>query len=114
MRCGTQHYRWAIVAHLSSVVVIGGAERLSHHCFFIWHAQEPERRASRDDQCPGNPIVKQKQAGKQVSKKASKAAVVRGGNIIDMLRKSAELSGKKKAKAPPLQPKLKAKARARA
>jgi DNA end-binding protein Ku len=58
-------------------------------------------------------MLKQKQSGKQVSKKAAKASAPRAGNIIDLLRRSAEVSSKR-TKAPPLQPKLKAKASARA
>ena len=51
-------------------------------------------------------MLKQKQAGKPISKSAPKAAPAQTGNVIDLLRRSLELSQKdgKKAKAPPLVP----------
>jgi DNA end-binding protein Ku len=64
-------------------------------------------------------MLKQKQAGKTVSKAAPKVAAAQTGNVIDLLKRSLELSQKqsKKTKAPslvPTMPKGKAKSRARA
>ena len=64
-------------------------------------------------------MLKQKQAGKTVSKAAPKVAAAQTGNVIDLLKRSLELSQKqsKKTKAPslvPAMPKGKAKSRARA
>ena len=62
-------------------------------------------------------MLKQKQAGKTVSKTAPKAAAAQTGNVIDLLRRSLELSKGGKTKAPsvvPSMPKGKAKTRARA
>jgi DNA end-binding protein Ku len=63
-------------------------------------------------------MLKQKQAGKTVSKSAPKVAAAQTGNVIDLLRRSLEMSkGNKKTKAPslvPSMPKGKAKTRARA
>src|SRR4029078_11308481 len=52
-------------------------------------------------------LLKQKQAGKPISRKAADAPRRMEGNIIDLLKKSMELEdkrGKGKTKAPPLQP----------
>jgi DNA end-binding protein Ku len=52
-------------------------------------------------------LLKQKQAGKPISKTAADAPRRFEGNIVDLLRKSMELEdkrGKGKTKAPPLQP----------
>jgi hypothetical protein len=62
-------------------------------------------------------LLKQKQAGKAVPKTASRAPSRQEGNIIDLLKRSMELEGKKgkKANAPslvPAMPKSKKKARA--
>lgn len=53
-------------------------------------------------------LIKQKQAGKPLSKKASKAPSAETGNIIDLLKRSMELEDKrgKKVKAPSLAPDL--------
>ena len=53
-------------------------------------------------------LIKQKQAGKPLSKKAAKAPSAETGNIIDLLKRSMELEDKrgKKIKAPPLAPDL--------
>jgi DNA end-binding protein Ku len=64
-------------------------------------------------------MLKQKQAGKTVSKAAPQVAAAQTGNVIDLLKRSLELSQKqsKKTKAPslvPAMPKGKAKSRARA
>ena len=64
-------------------------------------------------------MLKQKQAGKPVSKSAPKAAAAQTGNVIDLLKRSLELEtkGGNKTKAPslvPSMPKGKAKSRARA
>jgi DNA end-binding protein Ku len=64
-------------------------------------------------------MLKQKQAGKTVSKAAPQVAAAQTGNVIDLLKRSLELSQKqsKKTKAPslvPAMPKDKAKSRARA
>jgi DNA end-binding protein Ku len=64
-------------------------------------------------------LLKQKQAGKVVTKTAARAPVRQEGNIIDLLKRSMEMEGKKskKAKAPslvPAIPKSRAKAKARA
>ncbi len=64
-------------------------------------------------------MLKQKQAGKTVSKAAPKVAAAQTGNVIDLLKRSLELESKggKKTKAPalvPSMPKGKAKAKARA
>jgi DNA end-binding protein Ku len=64
-------------------------------------------------------LLKQKQAGKVMPKTAARAPARAEGNIIDLLKRSMELEGKKgkKAKAPSLVPSLprgKAKARAKA
>jgi DNA end-binding protein Ku len=63
-------------------------------------------------------MLKQRQAGKTVSKAAPKVAAVQTGNVIDLLRRSLELSkSNKKTKSPslvPSMPKGKAKTRARA
>ena len=63
-------------------------------------------------------LLKQKQAGRAVSKTAPKVASRQVGNVIDLLKKSLELSKKQgKTKAPslvPAMPKGKAKSRARA
>ena len=47
-------------------------------------------------------LIKQKQAGKPISKKAAKAPAAQTGNIIDLLKRSMELEDKrgKKVKAP--------------
>lgn len=62
-------------------------------------------------------MLKQKQAGKAIPKTAPKAAAAQAGNVIDLLKRSLELSQKssKKAKSPslvPSMPKSKKKARA--
>jgi DNA end-binding protein Ku len=62
-------------------------------------------------------MLKQKQAGKPISKSAPKAAPAQTGNVIDMLKRSIELETKsgKKTKSPslvPSMPKSKKKARA--
>ena len=61
-------------------------------------------------------LLKQKQAGKAVSKSAPRAAAKPTGNVIDLLKKSLELSKKQgKTKAPsivPTMPKVKKKQRA--
>ena len=52
-------------------------------------------------------LLKQKQAGKPISKKAASAPSRFEGNIVDLLKKSMELEdkrGKGKTKSPPLQP----------
>jgi DNA end-binding protein Ku len=51
-------------------------------------------------------MLKQKQAGKTVSKSAPKVITTETGNVIDLLKRSLELSQKsaKKTKAPPLVP----------
>jgi DNA end-binding protein Ku len=64
-------------------------------------------------------MLKQKQAGKAVSKTAPKVAAAQTGNVIDLLKRSLELESKggKKTKAPslvPSMPKGKTKTRARA
>ena len=63
-------------------------------------------------------MLKQKQAGKPVSKSAPKAAAAQTGNVIDLLRRSLEMTkGTKTTKAPslvPSLPKTKTKSRARA
>jgi DNA end-binding protein Ku len=62
-------------------------------------------------------MLKQKQAGKSVSKSAPKATAQSTGNVIDLLKKSLELSQKKggRTKAPALVPSMpKAKKKARA
>jgi DNA end-binding protein Ku len=64
-------------------------------------------------------MLKQKQAGKTVSKVTPKAPAAQTGNVIDLLKRSLELSQKesKKTKAPslvPAMPKGKAKSKARA
>ena len=63
-------------------------------------------------------LLKQKQAGRAVGKAAPRAASKPVGNVIDLLKKSLELTKKQgKMKAPPLQPAMpkgKAKARQRA
>jgi DNA end-binding protein Ku len=62
-------------------------------------------------------MLKKKQAGLVVSKEAPRAKVEAGGNVIDMLKRSLELTKKPARKSPPLQPaapKSKAKARQRA
>jgi len=63
-------------------------------------------------------MLKQRQAGKTVSKAAPKVAAVQTGNVIDLLRRSLELSkSNKKTKSPslvPSMPKGKGKTRARA
>ena len=63
-------------------------------------------------------MLNQKQSGKAVSKTAPKATAAQTGNVIDLLRRSLEMSkGGKKTKAPtlvPSMPKGKAKSRARA
>src|SRR6478672_7865606 len=47
-------------------------------------------------------LLKQKQAGKPVRKEARRASIPRGGNVIDLLRRSLELEAKgSKAKASP-------------
>jgi len=62
-------------------------------------------------------MLKQKQAGKPISKSAPKAAPAQTGNVIDMLKGSIELESKsgKKTKSPslvPSMPKSKKKAKA--
>jgi len=64
-------------------------------------------------------LIKQKQAGKTVSKTAPKAQPAQSGNIIDLLKRSMELEDKrgKKVKAPSIaaaMPKGKSKQRAKA
>jgi DNA end-binding protein Ku len=64
-------------------------------------------------------ILKQKQAGKPVSKTAPKAVAAQTGNVIDLLKRSIELEAKgdKGTKSPSLVPSLpkgKAKTRAKA
>jgi len=53
-------------------------------------------------------MLKQKQAGKPITKTAPKAAPAQIGNVIDMLKRSIELEGKKRksTKAPSLVPDL--------
>ena len=62
-------------------------------------------------------LLKQKQSGKVIAKSAPKVAAKQTGNVIDLLKRSLELEGKRSKKSPPLQPampKAKAKKRARA
>jgi DNA end-binding protein Ku len=64
-------------------------------------------------------LIKQKQAGKPITKTASKAPSAQTGNIIDLLKRSMELEDKRgqKVKAPPIAaalPKGKTKQRAKA
>jgi DNA end-binding protein Ku len=62
-------------------------------------------------------MLKQKQAGKVVSKSMPKAAAAQTGNIIDLLKRSMEIEEKKgkKANAPSLVPDIpKSKKKARA
>lgn len=61
-------------------------------------------------------LLKQKQAGKVIKHKAAGAPAKAGGNVIDLLKKSLELSKKSGGtKSPPLQPVMpKAKKKARA
>jgi DNA end-binding protein Ku len=61
-------------------------------------------------------LLKQKQSGKAIAKTAKKAPAQQQGNVIDLLKRSLELSQKGgKTKAPPLQPALpKAKKKQRA
>ena len=64
-------------------------------------------------------LIKQKQAGKPISKKTAKVPSAESGNIIDLLKRSMELEDKrgKKVKAPSLAPALpkgKSKQRAKA
>ena len=63
-------------------------------------------------------MLKKKQSGKAVSKTPAKAATAQTGNVIDLLKRSIEIEGKRgKTKAPslvPSMPKGKAKTRARA
>src|SRR4051794_11024446 len=52
-------------------------------------------------------LLKQKQSGKPISRKAAEAPRQYEGNIVDLLKKSMELEakrGKPKSKSPPLQP----------
>ncbi len=62
-------------------------------------------------------MLKKKQAGLAVPKEAPRVKVPAGGNVIDLLKRSLELSKKPTRKSPPLQPaapKSKTKARQRA
>jgi non-homologous end joining protein Ku len=64
-------------------------------------------------------LIKQKEAGKPITKSATKAPTAQTGNIIDLLKRSMELEDKrgKKMKAPPIAatlPKGKTKQRAKA
>ena len=60
-------------------------------------------------------LIKQKQAGKVIKHKATAAPAKAAGNVIDLLKKSLELSKKGKTKSPPLQPAMpKARKKARA
>jgi DNA end-binding protein Ku len=52
-------------------------------------------------------MLKQKQAGKSVSKAAPKTAAAQSGNVIDLLKRSLELEGKRgKTKSPSIAPAL--------
>ncbi len=58
-------------------------------------------------------MLKKKQAGLAVPKEAPRAKVQAGGNVIDLLKRSLEMSKKTSRKSPPLQPAAKGKAKAR-
>ena len=52
-------------------------------------------------------MLKQKQAGKTVAKVAPKAAAAQTGNVIDLLKRSLELEGKRgKVKSPTIAPSM--------
>jgi DNA end-binding protein Ku len=58
-------------------------------------------------------MLKQKQAGKPIRKEAARAQAPKGGNVIDLLKRSLEMEGKKpKAKASLPRPKTRAKQKA--
>jgi non-homologous end joining protein Ku len=58
-------------------------------------------------------MLKQKQAGKPIRKDAARAPAPRGGNVIDLLKRSVEMEAKRpKAKAPSSRSKTRTKERA--
>jgi DNA end-binding protein Ku len=58
-------------------------------------------------------MLKEKQAGKTIRKEAARAPAPRGGNVIDLLKRSIEMETKKpRTKAPASRTKTRAKQRA--
>ena len=58
-------------------------------------------------------MLNKKQAGLAVAKEAPRVKVQPGGNVIDLLKRSLEMSKKTARKSPPLQPAAKGKTKAR-
>jgi DNA end-binding protein Ku len=59
-------------------------------------------------------LIKEKQSGKIIAKTPPRAPVRQQGNVIDLLKRSLEIEGKRAKKSPPLQPAMrKAKTKAR-
>jgi DNA end-binding protein Ku len=57
-------------------------------------------------------MLKQKQAGKSIRKETTRTQSPKGGNVIDLLKRSLEMESKPKAKASPSRTKTRAKERA--
>jgi len=120
IRATTLHYPYEVrkedeyFAEIPDVKVSSGMLKLAEHIVETKAADFEPSKFEDHYETALVELIKEKQAGKVIAKAPARAAAPPQGNVIDLLKRSLEIEGKRPRKAPPLQPDMpKAKAKRR-